>query len=342
MSPFGRPLLLLVFVGALLLSMACSPSDPQNTLAAQGIVAKKQQDLFWVVAAWAAGVFVVVEALLLFTLWRFRHRPGQGEPHQTHGNTRLEIAWTIAPALVLITVAVPTVSLLWELAEPPRVAMDVRVTGHQWWWEFEYPGHGVVTANELHIPVGETVQFHLTSADVIHSFWVPKLAGKMDVIPGKTNTFWIRADSPGTYFAQCAELCGVQHANMKFRVIAQPRDQFEQWVRAQRTPARQPDPGTPEAAGLEVFRTNCIACHTVDGVPGAVGKVGPNLTHFGSRQTLAAGVVENNLQNLETWIADTSSLKPGVEMARTPMPRFNQTLTPEQIQAVARFVAGLR
>ncbi len=337
----------------LLLSAACSSTDPQNTLAASGIVAKKQQDLFWTVTAWATGVFILVGALLVFTLWRFRKGDAQGEPHQTHGNTRLEIAWTIAPVLVLLTVAVPTVSLLWELAEPPKVATEVKVTGHQWWWEFEYPGYGIVTANELHIPQGEVIQFHITSTDVIHSFWIPKLGGKLDAIPGKVQSLWLRGDEPGTFYAQCAELCGVQHANMKFRVVVHPRERFEQWARDQRTPARAPDPGTPEAAGLQVFTNNCVACHAVEGVPGAVGKVGPNLSRFGNRQTLGAGMVENTLPMLEKWIADTTSIKPGINSkdaqgnvtqggALTPMPRFSETLNAEQIKAVAAFVAGLK
>jgi len=337
----------------LLLSVACSPSDPQNTLAATGIVAKKQQDLFWTVMAWATGVFILVEALLVFTLWRFKGRGGAGEPHQTHGNTRLEIAWTIAPVLVLLTVAVPTVSLLWELAEPPKVSTEVKVVGHQWWWEFEYPGYGITTANELHLPQGEVINFHVTSVDVIHSFWIPKLGGKLDAIPGKVQSLWLRGDEPGTYYAQCVELCGVQHANMKFRVVVHTRDKFEQWVKDQRTPARTPDAGTPEAAGLLVFTSNCVACHTIDGVPGAVGKAGPNLSRFGSRQTLGAGMVDNTLPMLEKWIADTTSIKPGINStdsagqptqsgALTPMPRFKDTLSGDQIKSVAAFLYGLK
>ena len=278
-------------------------------------MAVKQQDLFWTVFRWAAIVFVVVEALLLFTLFKFRARPGQPEPHQTHGNTRLEIAWTIAPVLVLLTCAVPTVSLLWELATPQPVSLEVKVTGHQWWWEFEYPTLGVTTGNELHIPQGESVTFRMTSADVIHSFWVPKLGGKLDVVPGKINTFWLRGDDPGMFYAQCAELCGIQHANMKFRVVVQPRDQFEAWVAAQKTAPATPDPSSLEGKGLAAFRNpanQCIACHTVQGV--APGKVGPNLSHVGSRGTIAAGVIDNTPANLEKWITNTQAVKPGAMM----------------------------
>lgn len=341
------PLALLSAVLALLFVAGCSAADPQNTLAGVGEVARKQQDLFWTAFRWAAIVFVLVEALLLFVIFRFRSRPGQPEPHQTHGNTRLEIGWTIAPVLLLLTCAVPTVALLWDLATPPSITMDVKVTGHQWWWEFEYPGMGgVITANELHIPQGEPINFQLTSADVIHSFWVPKLAGKLDVVPGKVQQFWMRGDEAGMFHAQCAELCGIQHANMKFRVVVEPRDQFERWIAAQKAAPRTPDPGTPEARGLEVFRapaSQCIACHTVQGV--SVGKVGPNLSHVGGRTTIAAGVLDNTPQNLQKWIHDTQSVKPGVTM-----PVFGcgapkapaSCLSDQDIAAVAAYLTTLK
>jgi len=259
-------LLLAGFAGA-----GCSAQDPQNTLAAVGHVARKQQELFWTIFWWAVGVFVVVEGLLLFIVVRFRQRPGQPEPAQVHGNTRLELAWTVAPTLVLASIAVPTVASIFDLADTPAVALRVTVTGHQWWWEFQYPDLAVVTANEMHLPVGEAVDLTLESADVIHSFWVPKLAGKQDAIPGSQRKMWLRAaEGPGEFYAQCAELCGIQHANMKFRVKVQSRDDFNRWVRDQRTA-----PGEPtgeEARGRQVFANpanQCIACHTIDGVPGA-------------------------------------------------------------------------
>ncbi len=353
------PLLASLLTLLLLLTVGCSAADPQNTLGSNlGIVAKKQADLFWTVFAWATIVFVFVESLLLFTVWRFRRREGAPEPHQTHGNTRLEIGWTVVPALILITVAVPTVSLLWELAAQPAVAVDVNVIGHQWWWEFQYPNMGttdisnpspswgptcpscLVTANELHIPQGETVEFHLTSADVIHSFWVPKLGGKLDVVPGKTQSFWLRGDEPGMFYAQCAELCGIQHANMKFRVVVDTREKFNQWVQAQRQAPRPPDASALEGKGAEVFKAPanaCVGCHTVQGV--SAGKLGPNLTHIGSRTTIAAGVLDNTPENLKRWIHNPDDIKPGNLMA--PAVRA-LNLSNDDLTALAAYLTSLK
>lgn len=336
-----------VFVGllaglALLSTTACSPQDPQNTLAAVGQVARKQQELFWTIFWWAVGVFVVVEGLLVFTVWRFRRRPGQPEPAQVHGNTRLELAWTIAPTLVLASIAVPTVVSIFDLADTPPVALRVNVTGHQWWWEFQYPDLGVVTANELHLPVGEAVALTMESVDVIHSFWVPKLAGKQDIIPGSQRKMWLRGDSPGEFYAQCAELCGIQHANMKFRVKVQSREDFNRWVRDQRTPPGQPS--GDEVRGQQVFANvanQCITCHTIDGVPGAAGRTGPNLTHFGARGTLAAGMVDNTPQNLAAWLRNPDEIKPGNLMAEQ-FKRANIRLSEQDISALVTYLQSLK
>ena len=324
--------LLLLAIMALVLT-SCSAHDPQNTLASAGIVAKKQEDLFWLIFWWAAGVFVVVELLLLFVVLRFRRQPGQGIPTQTHGNTRMEIAWTIAPALVLVSIGIPTISTIWDLATPPAVAMQVKVVGHQWWWEFQYPEIGIVTANELHIPVGETVNFALESGDVIHSFWVPKLGGKQDAVPSHSNPLWLRADSPGMYYGQCAELCGIQHAQMRFRVIAQPRSEFDDWARAQRTP---PAAASGEAArGAQIFATNaCIGCHTIEGTPG-VGKTGPNLTHFGSRTTLASAILQNTPENLAKWLRNPQAVKEGALMP-------NLNLSEDQVSGLVAYLQSLK
>lgn len=321
------------FAVLVLLQAACSPNDPQNTLAAEGVVGQKQQDLFWVIFWWAVAVFVAVEGLLLFIIIWFRRKPGQADPPQTHGNTRLEIAWTIAPVLVLVSIGVPTIATIFDNATVPEVSMSVRVVGHQWWWEFDYPELGVVTGNEMHIPVGEPISLVIGSADLIHSFWVPKLAGKIDAIPGRDNTMWFRADKAGTYFGQCAELCGIQHANMRLRVIAQPRAEFDAWVRAQRaTPAA---PSGEAARGAQVFATNaCIGCHTIAGTPG-VGKTGPNLTHFGSRTTLAAGIMPNTAENLSNWLRNPQAVKPG-----TLMP--NLKLSDDQVSALVTYLQSLK
>lgn len=309
--------------------VSCSAQDPQNTLAASGLIAQKQQDLFWLILGIAAIIFVLVEGLLLITVLRFRRRPGQGVPPQTHGNTRLEIAWTIAPALVLVVIAVPTVTTIFETASTPPLSLRVNVIGHQWWWEFEYPDLGVVTANELHIPVGEAIALELTTKDVIHSFWVPKLAGKTDMIRGRINTMWIKSDTPGTYLGQCAELCGIQHGLMRLLVIVQPRNEFEAWVKAQRAPA------TPPPGELSGTLPPCYACHTIQGVPGAVGKLGPNLTHVASRSTIVSGYLDNTLDNLKRWLEHPQSLKTGALMP-------NMNLNPSQVTALADYLQTLK
>ena len=336
------PYLFFLFSALLVLCAACSPSDPQNTLFTVGEVARKQQNLFWIIFAWAAGVFFVVEGLLLFTVVKFRRRPNSPEPAQVHGNTRLELAWTIAPNLVLASIGVPTISTIFELAETPAVAMRVTVTGHQWWWEFEYPDLGVLTANELHLPQGEAIDLTLESADVIHSFWVPKLAGKTDAIPQGHRRMWLRGDAVGEYFGQCAELCGVQHANMRFRVFVDSRDEFNNWVRAQRTPPSAPSGDA--ARGQEVFlkpANQCIACHTIEGAPGAAGKTGPNLTHVGLRTTIAAVSEKNTPEGLTRWLKDPNAVKQGNIMGE----RFKQAdihLSDQDISALIAYFQSLK
>lgn len=311
---------------------SCSPDDPQNTLAAAAEVAQKQQDLFYFILGWGAVVFVLVEGLLVFTLIRFR-RQNDDLPAQVHGNTKLEIGWTVVPALLMVVVIVPSVASIFDLADTPEISLEVNVIGHQWWWEFDYPGLGVVTANELHLPVGEAVALNLESADVIHAFWVPKLAGKQDAIPQRGNPMWLRADTPGVYYGQCAELCGVQHAQMALRVIVQTREEFDAWVRQQRAGAAL---AAGDLAGAQVFANpanQCIVCHTVQGV--SAGNVGPDLTHVGSRRTIAAGVLENTPENLKEWITDPQAIKPGSLMTQVP-------LTEDQITQLVAYLQELK
>ncbi|MBI2855605.1 MAG: cytochrome c oxidase subunit II [Chloroflexi bacterium] len=330
------PLLLLVLL--LVLVASCTPGHPQSTFGTHGPVAQRQMTLFYVIFWAAVFVFVTVGGTLLFAAIRFRRRPGQPEPPQTHGNTRLEIGWTIAPAVVLFVVAIPTVLAQFYISDPPsdEDKLDVNVTAHQWWWEIEYPGLGVVTANEIHVPVNENVEFTLTSDDVVHSFWVPKLAGKMDIFPGKTTRMWFRADSldsnldtpeRGPFFGQCAEFCGIAHSWMRFRVWVDTPEEFQAWVDTQLAQAHTPD--SPEAEeGAQLFLSKgCVACHTVNGVPGAVGVRGPNLTHFGNRSTLAAGVKDLNDENLRAWLKDPDDIKEGTIMAREAPVYTNPSLS---------------
>ena len=311
----------LVLLGVLLLT-ACSKTQTQSTFNPVADVAAKQLDLLLWVPGAAIFVMVVVQGALLYTIIRFRRKPGQDAlPVQTHGNTRLEIAWTIAPVILLAGLAVPTVSTLWELdKEPPADALHVRAIAHQWWWEFQYTDHGFVTANELRVPVGRPVSIQLESEDVLHSFWVPKIAGKVDMVPGYVNrlpTFTIDPNSEGTYLGQCAELCGTSHALMRFRVIAHSDADFLDWISGQQAPATASDQAAV-VEGLAVFRGAgaCTLCHIVDvtdletesSTPRV--RTGPNLAHFASRTTLAAGLLDNTAENLEDWLRNPDKLKP--------------------------------
>jgi cytochrome c oxidase subunit 2 len=334
----GRWPLLVLGIGLLAVAAGCTPEDPQSTFDAVGPIAESQRSLFYIIFAVAAIVFVGVEGLLLFTILRFRRRSGQGIPVQTHGNTTLEIAWSIAPALVLVVVVVPTIQTIFTNASPPadREVLEVTVTGHQWWWEFEYPSLGVTTANELHIPAGKVVNLTLLSNDVIHAFWVPKLGGKRDAIPTRANTLWLQGDKPGDYYGQCAELCGVSHANMRLKAVVEEQGAFDAWVAGQR--AVPPAPTDPAAvAGQQLFLdpTLCRACHTIAGTT-ATAKVGPDLTHIGSRRYIAAGLLTNTPESMNRWLTDPNAVKPGVKMV------LSRTLTSQERASLTAYLRSLQ
>ncbi len=274
----------------------------------------------WFVLAISAAIFVAVAGLLLYSVMRFRARPGdaQREPPQLYGSNPIEFAWTAIPFLIVVVLVLTTIRTIYDVqaaVEPPG-AVHVRVIGHQWWWEFQYPDLGIVTANELHVPVSDPAHptptwFELESADVAHSFWVPRLAGKTDLIPNKINTMWIDPHQTGVYLGQCAEFCGTQHAMMLIRVVVEPRQAFDQWVAAQRLPAVAQD---AVAHGRQVFQENaCASCHTVRGTP-AHGTYGPDLTHLMSRQTVGSGVAANTPDHLKIWVREPARMKPGVLM----------------------------
>jgi cytochrome c oxidase subunit 2 len=263
----------------------------------------------------AAVIFVIVGGLLTYCIVRYRARPGDvaREPPQVYGSNPVELAWTVVPILIVFVLITTTTRATYEIqaAVPPADAVHVRVIGHQWWWEFQYPELGVVTANELHVPARVVTYLTLESADVAHSFWVPRLSGKTDVIPNRRNVMWLTPWEPGTYLGQCAEFCGTQHAHMLLRVIVHPGDEFDRWVAAQRQPAATA-PGAQ--AGRRLFEsTACVSCHTVHGTA-AAGTFGPDLTHLMSRETLGAGVAPNGPATLKAWLADPNVLKPGVLM----------------------------
>lgn len=319
-----RVLVLVVLLGLVLVVSACAGPDrldvqsavdgeiPQNSLDPASPDARAIDNLWWLVFWIATGIFVVVQAALLFAVVRFRRRKDEDRPvKQVHGNTRLEIAWTIIPAVLLAAIAVPTVATLFDLhaePEPEADALHIEVTGHQWWWEFHYPEYGFTTANEMHIPAGRDVYLTMTSDDVIHSFWVPRLAGKRDVVPGRTTNLTLSADEPGLYLGQCAEFCGLAHADMRHRVFAQSEADFEAWAAAQAEPAVIPADG-PAAAGWETFQLVCASCHAVDGTS-ATAQLAPNLTHFASRTTFGGATFANTERHLREWLENPPALKP--------------------------------
>ena len=264
-----------------------------------------------------AGIFVVVASLLVYSMVRFRRRADDdgSEPPQVYGSDRIELAWTVIPIITVFVLCLVTARTIYDVqaATRPASALEVTVVGHQWWWEIRYPALGITTANELHVPVGAgpggiPTFLELESADVAHSFWVPRLAGKTDLIPNRHNRMWIAPREPGLYLGQCAEFCGTQHAHMLLRVYVDPADAYARWVTAQQAPAA----ADPEAvAGRHVFETTaCVNCHSVRGTI-ATGRFGPDLTHLMSRATLAAGAAPMSRDSLRDWIENPDHVKPG-------------------------------
>lgn len=325
----GRRILVLLVIVFALAAAGCSTELPQNSLNPAGPEARKIDDLFWLVFWIAAVIFVLVEGALIFAAFRFRRRRNEERGvKQVHGNVRLEVIWTIIPAVILAAVAVPTVATIFDLhsePDPGENALVVNVIGHQWWWEFEYPEYGIETANEMHIPAGRTVYLNLTSADVIHSFWVPQLNGKRDAVPGRVNHLTLVADEPGVYLGQCAEFCGLAHADMRHRVFAHTDADFEAWVAEQQQPAEVPTEGLA-AEGWDTFQLVCTACHVADGATTDVSRqitategdetftfdaaLAPNLTHFGSRETFGGASFDNVEEHLREWLRNPADLKP--------------------------------
>lgn len=315
---------------------ACAKNAPQTTLKPKGDVARRIDHLINPVFIVAGVVFVLVEGLIIVALIKFRARPDSPEPEQIHGSSRLEVGWTLAPALILLAVAVPTIKTIFDLARKPANAVNVTITGHQFWWEIHYDDLGVTTANELRMPVGRAVELTLKSDDVIHSFWIPPLGGKTDVVPGRENHMHYQADGPGTYLGQCTEFCGASHANMRARAIAMTPQDFDAWVAGQKAPPVTPVAGALAEQGLAVFsQRGCAGCHTVEGV--SAGKVGPNLTHFATRTSFAGSIFDNNDANLHTWLADPQAVKPGNKML-IPGAKLN----PEEINKLVAYLDSLR
>ncbi len=286
--------------------------------------------LGWFVGAIAFVILAAVEGALIWAAWRYRASRVPGPAPQIHGSPRLEIAWTAIPLVVLAVVFVLMLGTMreisgavtWYTTTAPSGVADLRVLarGYQWWWEYRYTTASgeVVAANELHIPVGFSVDLALEAHDVIHSFWVPELNGKTDMIPGHINHLRLYAPRAGAYSGQCAEFCGLEHAWMRISVIADEPVDFARWLTAQAAP-RLPPSGAVAEAGERVFTANvCASCHTIRGT-GAAGLAGPDLTHVGSRRTLGTGVLANDDAGMRAWIADPQRYKPGVFMPQVPL-----------------------
>lgn len=303
-----------------------------------GEVAKKQGWLMLVSLLIMVGVMAVVLIIFFYVIVRFRKRPDQNEiPEQVEGNTKLEILWTVIPIVLLTILTVPTVYQVFVLAddEPDNKedAITVKVTAHQFWWEFEYPELGIETASDLYIPTDKRVYLDLTSKDVKHSFWVPALAGKQDNNPGLVNTMYFSSPETGTFEGQCAELCGASHALMDFKVVAVSQDDFDQWVDDMKNASAEPQSEVAQR-GRQIAESKCLSCHAIGAEK--PGGTGPNLTGYAERKTLA-GVFDLNKENLVDWIKDPSDFKGGVEM-----PAFEGDLTDEQINAVAEYLLSLK
>src|SRR6476620_10715719 len=352
--------------------LSCSPEHyPQTTLLPRGDFARIADDLLDTTVKWALLVFVLVEGVLIYAIFGFRGKPDDPEPHQTHGNTTVEIIWTVIPALILAAIAVPTVQAIFLTNATPKAdALRIEVVGHQWWWEFRYPEYNLTTANELHVPVGRTVSLRMGSADVIHSFWVPQFAAKRDVFGNRETRLWFKAEVAGEYPAQCGEFCGIQHARMAYRIKAQPGEEFQAWVAHMQTLGPKPpagakpaaeskpasssspsavqtasagatvqQPGAPQkpqgsdyATGEQLFMTKgCVGCHSLQAVNAPKGMVGPNLANVGARSYIGAGTLKNTDENLTRWIQNPQALKRGVLMP-------NLGVTPDEAKSLVAFL----
>ena len=437
------------FVAALVVAaVSCNEAHPNSTLVPHSDLGREIDFLWDRLLLLGTIVFILVEGILVYIVFRYRRRENQGTPPQTHGSTKLEIAWTLIPAVILVFIAVPTVRTIFiTQAQAAPGSLNIEVTGHQWWWEFKYPEYGVTTANEIYLPVGRTVNFRLRSADVIHSFWTPQLGGKRDVVTNRTNYMWYTPDtsiSSNVWNGFCVEYCGASHANMRFRVFTVSQQQFDSWVAGQKLPAKfgavasapsggpiPPSPAAPgiatppgappattppgaqtvttppgasvgaaqssvaaaptgtvqaghifprekipdyavphspipsdlkftagltgnAARGKQVFSSSaCIGCHSIAGNPAAMGVTGPNLTHVGSRSTIAAGRFPNAAAYLALWIKNARKMKPEVIMPTLGLDEYDPVLkakvtaaggglTDQQIADIVAYLTALK
>lgn len=402
---------------AALIGLAGCVQNPNSVFHSRTDFNRDVTSLFTIIIVMGTAVFIFTEILLIYAIWRFRAKPGAPRPEQVHGNTKLEILWTVLPAVVLAVIAVPTVTTIFKTqARATSDAVQIEVIGHQWWWEFRYPQSGVTTANEVYMPLGKTIDFKLNTVDVIHSFWIPALGGKRDAVytPNsgwlkyRQSNLWFTADSTteDVFNGFCAEYCGTSHANMRFRAMVVSQASFDSWIAQQQKPAvySAPAPTPPPAPGRRaaaaapataapatasfiafdrakmpahaVPRTpipasihydttlvgdpvrgatltassSCIACHTIRGVPTMQAKVGPDLTHVGSRLTIGGGLFPNDTKHLASWIKNSGAMKPGSFMTTLGVGQYDPKskltlsfgLTDQQIADIVAYLQALK
>jgi cytochrome c oxidase subunit 2 len=312
------------------------PWSPTEIFAPVSTPAQSIFELSLLVLAVVAAIFLIVSGLLAYSIVKFRKksRDDGREPPQVYGSNQVELAWTITPVLIVLVLFLASARVIFSVQDAPRPpgSLEVTVVGHRYWWEYRYPGHKVITANELHVPVGQPTFLNLLSADTDHSFWVPRLAGKTDLIPNHPNQMWIEPRETGLYLGQCAQYCGTQHAKMLLRVYVESREDFDRWIKEQGAGAHT---GDSSSEGRKIFEgTACINCHTVAGTA-ATGRFGPDLTHLMSRETIGSGIAPNTPENLRRWIQRPDDLKPGSLMP--PM-----GLSDQQLDAVTAYLVSLR
>jgi cytochrome c oxidase subunit 2 len=373
----GRGWLAFVALATVVLA-ACSPANGKNTLAPHGTNARDIDNLIYPIWIVAVIIGLIVVGGVLWVALRYRHKEGRSDrPKQVHGNLTVEILWTIIPAVILAVIAVPTIALIFKEDAQPPDAVKVTVIGKQWWWQFQYPASNgrpqVVTADELHIPTGRSVYLSLKACDlslpygvdngpgcnVIHSFWVPELAGKVDVVPGQTNHMTLKTNTPGTYLGQCAQYCGLSHANMHFRVIVQSPSAYNAWLASQRRPPRVSLAGSGAAGTLFTRTFSCSNCHTTSS--SALSTYGPNLTHLAGRSTFASGYFKLDKAQLIKWIMNAPGLipmeskdcrkgppgTPGVTCVGMPSftkntPKGMPVMTPAEANTLANYLLSLK
>jgi cytochrome c oxidase subunit 2 len=319
----GLVCLLVAFSGAAAHAQQARALYPLDTLSPKSDITRWFVSIFWNVTIWDSIILLVVVVALFLAIFVFSSRTGEpGVSSTKESDMYLELAWTVIPSLILVAITVPTVKAI-IATQPdrwPAETLPIRVIAHQWWWEFNYPTLGVETGDEFHIPTGRQVHFEMVSKDVIHSFFMPAIGGKRDVVPGQTNQITLKADVPGEYWGQCTEFCGDSHANMRFRVFVDTPENFDKWVKHQLEGPVKPPPDSAAAAGAKIFAdAPCAICHSIKGISGfsksyTFGFRGPDLTHFGSRGTMAGSMYDNTPENVANWIKDPDKMKPGANM----------------------------